>query len=166
MGIFKKLFKNEQSDNTNTNVILNPVNGTLIPITSVSDPVFAEKTMGDGIAVVPNDGKLYAPASGTVIALFPTGHALGIATDSGAELLIHIGIDTVELNGECFESHIRTNQKVNKGDLLISFDLNTLKEKGYDPTVMIVVTNGEQMGELKKAADGAAAALDKLFWFD
>lgn len=166
MGIFKKLFKNEQSDTARTNIIFNPINGTIKPITSVADPVFAEKTMGDGAAIIPSEGKLYAPASGTIIALFPTGHALGIATDSGTELLIHIGIDTVELNGEGFESHIRTNQKVNKGDLLISFDLNTLKEKGYDPTVMVVVTNGDQTGSFNKAPEGAATISDKLFWFD
>lgn len=118
-----------------------PVSGKLIPITEVNDQVFSQKLMGDGFAIVPSDGTVYAPLSGTISFCFPTKHAVGIKTDKGIEILIHMGLDTVELKGEGFNSYVSEGQKVKQGDKLAVMDLEAIKAKGYDCTVMIILPN-------------------------
>lgn len=169
MGLLKNLFgtKSEaKPENVNTlNTVYSPVIGKPVALDTVADPVFAEGTIGKGAAVIPEQGKLYAPVSGTVIALFPSGHALGIQTEQGMEVLVHIGIDTVEMNGTGFESYISINDKVKKGQLLISFDIEKIKKAGYDPTVMVVVSNSENMGNIQKTDKTQVTQEDSLFWF-
>lgn len=130
-----------------------PVSGTVEPIANVSDSVFSSKVLGDGIAVIPSEGKLYAPINGTIAMVYETKHALGMKTDDGVEILFHIGIDTVKLNGDGFVSHIKEGQKVNKGDLLMEFDLDKIADANFDPTVMMIITNNnEQNVELPAVA--------------
>lgn len=118
-----------------------PISGKVIPITEVKDDVFSSKVMGEGIAVIPDSGQLASPVDGIVKMVFKTNHALGIETSDGVELLIHIGIDTVQLGGKYFQSHVKEGDKVRTGDLLVTFDLNKIVEEGFDPATIIVITN-------------------------
>lgn len=122
--------------------IVSPATGTLIPLTEVNDEVFSSKMMGDGFAIQPEKGTILAPISGIAKSVFPTGHAVGIATRDGIECIIHIGMDTVELNGEGFTPLISQGQKVNAGDPIVEVDLDKVRSKGYDPTTMVVFPSG------------------------
>lgn len=138
-----------------------PVKGTVVPVSEVKDEVFASKEMGDGVGIIPQDGNVYAPFDGTIEALFPTGHAIGLAAND-VSLLIHIGIDTVELNGEGFSPKVKQGDCVKKGDLLVSFDQTLLKEKGYDPTVICIVTEMEEQVHLDVCAHCEKNAMEQM----
>lgn len=122
-----------------------PVKGTAVDLTSVNDEVFSKLVMGDGIAIQPSEGKVYAPVDGVVRVAAETGHAVGIAGKDGEDVLIHIGIDTVNLKGKYFTSHVTQGMKIKKGDLLVEFDLNKVKSAGYDPTVMVIITKTDSL---------------------
>lgn len=111
------------------NILVSPLNGEAVDLSTVSDEMFASKTLGDGIAIVPKDGKLYAPCDAEVVMLFETKHAIGLRTSNGAEILIHIGVNTVSMEGVGFTAFVKQNDKVKEGDLLIEFDLDAIKEK-------------------------------------
>lgn len=134
----KKLFGGE---NKEQKVIVAPVTGKAIPMSEVADPTFSQEILGKGAAVVPSEGRVVAPADGVVGMVFDTKHAVSVTTDSGAELIIHIGLDTVQLNGEFFTAHVAAGHKVKKGDLLVEFDMDKIKEKGYDVTTPVIVCN-------------------------
>lgn len=123
------------------NILVSPLNGEAVDLSTVSDEMFASKTLGDGIAIVPKDGKLYAPCDAEVVMLFETKHAIGLRTSNGAEILIHIGVNTVSMEGVGFTAFVKQNDKVKEGNLLIEFDLDAIKEKKLDPTVMVVNSN-------------------------
>jgi PTS system beta-glucosides-specific IIC component len=136
-----------------------PCTGEITKIQEVPDAVFSQEIMGKGMAVKPSDGHIYAPISGTVSALFPTGHAVGITSSDGVEVLVHIGIDTVDLKGEGFKLHVKQNDQVKKGDLLVEADLKKISEKGYSTIIPVVVTNSKDVsdviyGEVGKAEVG------------
>ena len=118
-----------------------PVKGKAVPISKVSDPTFGEEILGKGVAIQPADGKIYAPADGTIEMLFDTKHAVSMTTTEGVELLVHIGLDTVALKGEHFTAHKENGDAVKKGDLLISVDLEAVKGAGYDVITPMVVCN-------------------------
>lgn len=118
-----------------------PVKGKAVPISQVSDPTFGEEILGKGVAIQPEDGKIYAPADGTIEMLFDTKHAVSMTTTEGVELLVHIGLDTVALKGEHFTAHKGNGDAVKKGDLLISIDLEAVKAAGYDVITPMVVCN-------------------------
>ena len=118
-----------------------PVKGKAVPISKVSDPTFGEEILGKGVAIQPADGKIYAPADGTIEMLFDTKHAVSMTTTEGVELLVHIGLDTVALKGEHFTAHKENGDAVKKGDLLISVDLEAVKAAGYDVITPMVVCN-------------------------
>lgn len=122
-----------------------PVAGESFDLTTVHDDVFSKLVLGDGIAVKPSDGKVYAPVTGIVRVAYPTGHAVGLASDDGEEVLIHIGIDTVNLEGKHFKMHVAQGMRVKKGDLLVDFDEAAISAAGYDTTVMMVVTKSERL---------------------
>ena len=124
-------------------VLLAPMTGTAIKMTEVPDPVFASEAMGTGAAVRPTEGKLYAPAAGTVTVLAETGHALGMTTDAGCEVLMHIGIDTVTLEGAPFTAHVKVGDHVDAGQLLMDVDLDAIRAAGLDPVTPVIVTNSE-----------------------
>lgn len=123
--------------------IFTPVTGTVKDITEVPDKTFADKVLGDGVAVIPDEGKIYAPADGTVVNIMDTKHGIMFQTAQGVELLIHIGLDTVNLKGKNFTSHTENGAQVKAGDLLVEFDLDAIRAEGYDPVTPIVVTNGD-----------------------
>ena len=124
-------------------VLLAPMTGTAIKMTEVPDPVFASEAMGTGAAVRPTEGKLYAPAAGTVTVLAETGHALGMTTDAGCEVLMHIGVDTVTLEGAPFTAHVKVGDHVDAGQLLMDVDLDAIRAAGLDPVTPVIVTNSE-----------------------
>ena len=146
------------SDLIKQEVFMAPVAGEVVDLADVSDEVFASGALGKGVAVKPSDGNVYAPCDGVVSALFPTGHAVGItAAASGAELLIHIGIDTVQLDGKGFTKHVAAGDTVTRGQLLISFDRDLIAREGYDDTVMFIVSNTASFQDVVRAHDAAAA---------
>lgn len=126
------LFKNK------SNEISTPVNGVVVDLKEVNDPVFSEKMMGEGFAVKPSDGKIHAPIKGTIKSVFPSLHALTLEANDGLDILIHIGLDTVELNGAGFSSTIQEGQKVKSGDLLVQVDRAFLAENKKDDIVIVV----------------------------
>ena len=123
--------------------LLAPMAGTSIKMTEVPDPVFASEAMGTGAAIRPTEGRLYAPAAGTITVLAETGHALGMTTDAGAEVLMHIGIDTVTLNGAPFTAHVRIGEHVGAGQLLMDVDVDAIRAAGLDPVTPLIVTNSD-----------------------
>ena len=129
--------------------IASPMTGKAIAMTEVSDPVFASEAMGKGAAVTPTDGKVYAPANGSITICAETGHALGMLTDGGCELLLHIGIDTVNLKGEPFTPHCKVGDTVKKGDLLMEVDLGAIKAANLDTTTMVIVTNTDEYASVE-----------------
>ena len=138
--------ENSVSQNNETKkeiTLYSHLSGKVIPLENVEDEVFSQKILGEGIAVEPNDGKLYAPCDGVIDNIFDTMHAVNITSEGGAEILLHIGIDTVRLEGKYFISHIEQGQRVKKGDLLISFDMDKIKAEGYKLTTPMIICNSE-----------------------
>ncbi len=145
-----------------TETVSAPADGTLLPLSEVSDKVFAAETLGKGVAVEPADGKFYAPFNGT-IGTGTGGHAVCIVSDDGMELLIHIGIDTVNLKGKHFDIKVREGDKVKAGDLLAEADVAAVRAEGYKTTTPIVVTNTDDYLDVFAAAEnGAIRHGDKL----
>lgn len=124
-----------------TSEFVAPVTGNVIPVNQVKDEAFASEAMGKGVGIEPENGKVYAPFDGNVDAVFPTGHLVGLSDGNGAEVLIHIGVDTVKLEGKGFKTYVSQGDKVKKGDLLVEFDVELLKKEGYDTTVMFITTD-------------------------
>ncbi|MFR3684365.1 MAG: beta-glucoside-specific PTS transporter subunit IIABC [Enterococcus sp.] len=162
--LWKEPIGDETKESTKQNeLIFNaPVEGQVIPLSKVNDDVFASKMLGDGVAIVPSKGELYAPINGTIKMVYNTKHALGMQTEDGIEILFHIGLDTVNLEGKYFESFVSEGQRVNQGDLLIKFDLVKIKEAGFDPTTMIVITEPKNI-KLNIATDEQVTKEEKLF---
>ncbi len=144
------------------NEILSPLAGKAIALEDVPDPTFAEGILGLGAAVEPSEGKITAPADGTVGTLFDTHHAIGLNLDNGAELLIHIGINTVELNGEGFTAHVSEGDRVKKSQTLITFDKELIASKGYKTVTPVIVTNPDEYSAVKRVADGNVTEKDVL----
>lgn len=147
-GPSKEDFKTTNVDT----IITSPVEGAIVPVKDINDSVFSSEAMGATVAIDPTSNVVKAPFSGKVIKVFPTLHAIGLLSDGGVEVLIHIGLDTVNLNGEGFTAHVKDNQKITAGQELISFDVEQIKAKGYDPVVLIIVTNQNEQQHLKKYA--------------
>lgn len=122
-------------------VISSPITGKVLPLNEVEDEAFSGELLGKGIAIVPQNGEIVAPCSGTVITLFPTKHAIGIVSDNGAEVLIHLGLNTVQLEGKHFTAHIQAGDKVVKGQLLVSCDLEEIEKAGYSMVSPVIITN-------------------------
>ena len=133
-----------------------PVNGKVIPLTEVADETFASEMLGTTVAVEPEDGKIVAPCDAEVLNVFDTGHAVCLTTQSGGELLIHVGIDTVKLEGKGFTKKVADGAKVHAGDVLIEADLDTIRNAGYPATTMVILTNADQYSEVTKAEPGPA----------
>ncbi|MBD1379634.1 PTS sugar transporter subunit IIA [Metabacillus arenae] len=121
--------------------IYSPLTGEIIALTEVPDPVFAQKMMGDGLAIIPKEGKVVSPIDGEIIQVFPTNHAIGIKSMKGLEILIHVGLDTVELEGEGFDAIVQEGQSVKVGDALLNFDIEFLERKNKEIITPIIITN-------------------------
>ena len=143
-------------------IILSPLSGLIKPLAEVSDEVFASGALGKGIAIKPIEGKLVSPVDGIATSIFPTGHAVGITTDNGAEILIHIGFDTVKLNGEHFKIKIEQGENIKRGQLLVEFDIDKIREKGFDITTPIVITNSDNYSNIVEKKSGGICRNDEL----
>lgn len=141
-----------------------PVEGKAIPLAQVSDEVFASGVLGKGVAVQPASGKILAPADATVSMIYPTLHAIGLILDSGIEMMIHIGIDTVKLNGKYFEKHVQDGDHVKKGQLLVSFDIQKIEQAGYDLTTIVVVTNSKNYAAIGSTNKDNVTNNDQLLY--
>ena len=144
------------SDTTETaakTIITSPVKGDIIPLTEVKDPTFAEGILGEGFAVIPTEGKVYAPFTGSCENIFDTLHALGLVSDNGVELLIHVGLETVNLNGAPFTAHVKNGQHFKKGDLLLEFDMDAIKKAGCEIQTPVIVTNADEYEHLSVEHD-------------
>jgi len=152
MSLFSR-FKGKQED---ANTIYNPISGKVIPLSQVNDPVFAQEMMGKGFAIVPENGRVVSPINGTVMTVFPTKHAIGLKSDTGVEILIHVGLDTVNLNGDHFKAHVKDGSKIKVGDALLQFDIPKIQAAGYDVTTPVVVTNSGDYPNLEILVQGQA----------
>ncbi|WP_206912556.1 PTS system, beta-glucoside-specific IIA component [Enterococcus sp. DIV0840] len=142
--------------------VFSPVEGKVLPLSEARDGAFSEGIMGKGVVVEPTKGEIVAPFDGTVMTLFPTKHAIGLISDNGTELLIHIGIDTVQLEGEGFESFVVQNAKVKKGDKLVTFDIKAIEEAGYSTQVPIIITNTPDYADVIATSESSIKQGDLL----
>lgn len=155
-------YQDAKESNEKEIIISCPVKGKVVPLSEVPDETFSQEMLGKGVAIIPEQNQFYAPVSGEVSVVFPTGHAIGLTNEDGTELLIHIGLDTVQLNGEGFHVKVQQGQKIKQGDLLVEVDLNAIKEKGYSVITPILVTNPDQYQEIEKLKVGSSEAKEEL----
>jgi PTS system beta-glucosides-specific IIC component len=134
--------------------LISPIHGTVIPLSQVQDEAFASEALGKGFAINPSEGEVFAPFNGKVVAVFPTKHAIGLMSDSGMEILIHVGLNTVELNGQYFDALVEPDQPVTKGQLLLTFDVKKIEAAGYPTQVPVVVTNTPQYSSIEMIKQG------------
>lgn len=134
-------------ENVEMNIYV-PVSGMVIPLSEVKDEAFSSGVLGKGIGIIPAEGKVYAPCDGSIATMFETGHAIGITADNSAELLIHVGMDTVKLNGKHFSPKVKNGDVIKKGDLLLEFDMEKIKEEGYDVTTPVLITNPDDYADI------------------
>ena len=156
----------EGAENTETNgktiTLYSHMNGTAVKLEDVEDEVFSQKILGEGAAVEPSEGKLYAPCDGKIDSVFDTKHAVNMVSDDGVEILLHIGIDTVKLGGQYFEAHVSDGQEVKKGDLLISFDMAKIKAAGYNVTTPLIIGNTDDFASVEPVAQNSVSAGDMI----
>ncbi|KQU25055.1 beta-glucoside-specific PTS transporter subunit IIABC [Priestia megaterium] len=157
--------ENRKETKTGTNrdtIITNPIKGNVVPLNEVTDDVFALETMGKGIAINPVEGTVVAPFNGEVVSLFPTKHAICLSSDDGVEMLIHVGINTVQLDGKYFESHVEQGKRISKGQTLLTFDLENIREEGYVTQVPIIILNTQDYTDVTTNCDGKIDYNDDL----
>ncbi|WP_449539544.1 PTS sugar transporter subunit IIA [Ferdinandcohnia sp. Marseille-Q9671] len=154
--MFKKLFgsKNTKSEE----ILVAPATGKVLSLEEVPDPVFSQKMMGDGLAIDPTVGEIVSPVKGEIVQVFPTKHAIGIKTELGLELLIHIGLETVNMKGEGFTTHIEVGDKVDVGSKLVTFDLDLVREKASSTITPIVITNFDAVESFEKLGNDQSTA--------
>ena len=171
MGLFDA-FKNKSNNGTEVSESVDKssncicvkafLDGEAIPMNKVDDPTFAQEILGPGIAIEPTNGHLVAPVAGEITLVAPTDHAVSITTEEGAEILMHIGIDTVELQGKHFNPVTEVGAKVNVGDALIDFDLKAIKDAGYKTTVPLILCNKDSFSGVKALANGSVQTGDEI----
>lgn len=152
MGIFSKLFGKSLDE------IGAPVAGEVVPVSQVNDPTFSEEMLGKGIAIRPAEGKVVAPCAATVDMMFETGHAVSLIADNGAEILIHVGLDTVSLKGKHYTVHAKNGDKVEKGQLLIEFDAAAIAADGFDTITPVVICNSADYKTVETVTGKTVAA--------
>ena len=146
--MFKKLFgKKTREEN-----ITAPLTGRIFSLENVPDPVFSQKMMGEGFAIEPTNGEVVAPIDGEIVQLFHTKHAIGLKTENGAEIIIHVGLETVAMEGEGFTAHVKEGSKVKKGDKLLTVDLEKIREKAKSTVTPVVVTNSADSKKISLVA--------------
>ena len=156
MGFFNKLFGKSLDQ------LYAPVAGEAVPVSEVPDPTFSEGILGNGIAIKPADGKVYAPCDATVDMMFTTGHAVSLIADSGAEILIHVGLETVSLEGKPFTVHAQNGDKVKKGQLLIEVDLDAVKAAGLNTITPMLVCNSSEFSTFKTVTGKSVTSADPV----
>lgn len=158
------LFKGKMGFGKKEIEITAPTEGTIVPITEVNDPIFSGKVIGEGIAIKPTKGRVVSPVSGQIDTIFETGHAVSIKSDDGVEILIHVGIDTVKLNGKFYKSYTQNGAKVKKGDLLIEFDFNEIENAGYDSVTIIAICNSDEFVDFKFSEEDYVRELENIIF--
>lgn len=153
MGLFDFLKGKDTAGEKKKVELYAPCEGEFVSIEKVSDPVFSQKMMGDGFGVNPVDGKVFSPGRGKVVSVFPTQHAVGIELENGIEVLVHMGIDTVELKGDPFDTVVKEGEQVQPGTLLSTMDLEKLDKAGKESTVIVILTNMDEVEALDLNAD-------------
>lgn len=139
-----------------------PMRGECVPLSRVPDPTFAEEILGKGIAIIPTDGNVYAPADGEITMAFPTGHAVAMTTADGVEILVHIGLETVSLEGKPFTMHVKDGQAVKKGDLMIEADLDAIRAAGCETITPMIVCNVDAYSDAESLTDRQVAPGDVI----
>jgi len=166
MAFFDKLFEKGKRDTPappcGPLTVYAPAEGKAIPLSEFPDEVFSQRILGPGCGILPTGDKLSAPFNGKVTQLTDTRHAIGVTSGDGVELLIHIGVDTVDMAGAGFQNFVKNGQKINKGDLLISFDRAAIKAAGHSDAIAVVVTNIDEFSGIEQEADGDVASGDIL----
>lgn len=160
MGLLKNLMKKKTTTANVDPAIYSPLTGKSVPLSQVNDPVFAEEMMGEGAAILPTVGEVLAPCDGEVLTVFRTLHAITFKGDNGSEIIIHVGLETVALDGEHYVAHVKDGQRVKKGDLLLGFDIEQLKAKGYDVITPVIVTNSSDYTRVEKTEQDHVQAGD------
>lgn len=155
-------FKKQQVPAVDSNSIKSPLTGNVVALTDVPDPVFAGLMLGKGIAIEPTSGEVVSPVNGTVTTVFPTGHAVGLTSDNGIEVLIHVGMDTVSLNGKGFTQHVKAGEKVTIGQKLVTVDLEAVKAAGYPIVTPIVITNTADFADVTTTQASSVTSGDDL----
>lgn len=171
MAFLKKIF--DKKENQSADIILKteieadsvyaPVSGTVISLPEVGDGVFSEGILGQGCAFIPSEGVIYAPFAGSIITAPESRHAIGIRSKDGIEILIHVGIDTVEMNGQGFSLFAKEGDEVKCGQTVLTFDREAIKEAGHPDTVIVIVTNSNDFQEIKIVKAGKTDCLEKIF---
>jgi len=161
MSFLKKMLKGQGS---NQSVIYSPTAGTIVSLKDVEDPVFAGEMMGKGVAILPEVGQVVSPVAGEIEIVFPTKHAIGLKSDVGASLIVHIGLDTVELKGEHFTAHVKVGDRVEVGDLLVTFDKEAILAAGYQLVTPIVVTNSAEYETVTATTNDVIAEKEELIY--
>lgn len=139
-------FKKNKKESGHT--LVAPVKGKAVALSEVNDPTFSEGLLGNGVAIIPSESKIYAPCDGKIEMVFDTLHAVNMISDFGAEILIHVGLDTVKLKGDGYESHVNQGDEVKKGDLLLTVDLDKLKSAGFDTITPMIICNTDDYAEV------------------
>lgn len=156
MKLFQNLFSKSGI------VVGAPMAGKLVSIKEVSDPTFGDEILGKGAAIIPSDGRVYAPVDGRVATVFPTGHAMAVVGSDGEEILIHVGLDTVKLNGKYFTIHVEESQEVRKGELLLEADLDQIKAAGYDIITPVIICNSDDFAQIQPETPGEVKQGDDI----
>ena len=154
--------ENAAADTTAAKTVDSPLTGQIIPLSEVNDPVFSSEAMGKRCAVIPLEGKVFAPFDGTIVGLLDSHHAVGMESENGIEILIHVGMDTVKLGGKHFTCHIEDGQQVKKGQLLLEFDMDAIKAEGYEIVTPVIITNSDEFTEITTEVAGRVKNGDKL----
>lgn len=152
-----RLFRREQEFE-----VFSPVKGSAIPLSEVNDGVFSEELLGKGCAIRPESETVTSPVNGKVEMVFPTGHAVGVKSDDGVEVLIHIGLETVNMNGDGFETHVKQGDSVKAGDPLVTFSKEKIEKAGYDPVTMVIISNTKDFKEVKLLKLGSIETKEAL----
>lgn len=162
MGLFDFLKKKNETPENKAIKLYAPANGKLVSIDEVSDPVFSQKMMGDGFAVIPTEGTITSPVAGKVLSVFPTQHAVGILLENGIEVLLHMGLDTVELNGGPFKTVVKEGDQIDENTVVSTVDLTALEAAGKDNAMVVVFTNMDKVADFKLDTTGTISAKSEI----
>ena len=141
---------------------MSPLTGEVIPLSEVKDEAFSSEAMGKGCAIIPTEGTVCAPFDGTIVGLLDSHHAVGMESENGIEILIHVGMDTVKLNGKHFVSHVEQGQKVKKGQLLLEFDIPAIQKAGYEVVTPVIIANTDEFSDIVTEANGQVHCGERL----